>query len=50
MRRSEELRIEAHMFDTLFQEYGLRVTPELSFVILHGPFSWRRPIIEELPG
>ena len=38
------------MLDTLFHEYGLYVTLELSFVILHGPFSWNNPIIDELPG
>ena len=43
-------RIVTDMFDTSFQELGFRVTPLLSFLILHGPFSWKRPIMLELPG
>ena len=41
---------ETYILDILFQEYGLRVTLELSFVILQGPFSWKSPIMDELPG
>ena len=38
------------MFETLFHENGLSLTSELSLVILHGPFSWKSPIMDELPG
>jgi len=34
----------------LFHDIGFRKTVELSFVIRHGPCSWKRPIILELPG
>ena len=44
------MEVRAHMLETSFQELGLRVTPLLSFLILHGPFSWKRPIMLELPG
>ncbi len=38
------------MLTSLFQDSGFRVTLRLSLVILQGPFSWKRPIILELPG
>lgn len=34
----------------LFHEYGFNLTVELSLVIRHGPCSWTRPIMLELPG
>ena len=49
MKRGDGVR-STHMLETLFHEYGLRVTAELSLVILQGPFSWNRPIMDELPG
>jgi hypothetical protein len=37
------------MLLTLFHEYGFDTTfPSMSMP--HGPFSWKRPIIEEEPG
>ena len=39
-----------NMLETSFQELGFNVTLLLSLVILHGPFSWNRPIMLELPG
>ena len=44
------MEVRAHMLETSFQEFGFSVTPLLSLVILHGPFSWKRPIMLELPG
>lgn len=35
---------------SLFQENGLGATERLSFVIRHGPCSWKRPIMLEAPG
>ena len=39
-----------YMFATLFHELGFRLTVLLSLLIRHGPFSWNRPIMLELPG
>ena len=40
----------SHMLDTSFHEFGLRATPLLSFLMRHGPSSWKSPIMLELPG
>lgn len=39
-----------HTLATLFHEFGLRLTVWLLLLMRHGPFSWKRPIILELPG
>ena len=38
------------MLETSFHELGFNVTPLLSFVMRQGPFSWKSPIMLELPG
>ena len=38
------------MFTSLFHDHGFSVVEFESALILHGPFSWRSPIIDEDPG
>lgn len=44
------MEFSAHILATLFHEFGLRLTLWLLLLIRHGPFSWKRPIMLELPG
>jgi hypothetical protein len=38
------------MFATLFHDSGFRSTPVEALLTRHGPCSWNKPIMLELPG